>query len=519
MSRTIPGRWASRLCRAVPAFARVAGAAVLVVAVAFLPGADHSARAGTGAVPAAGMASPLAGSVAAANRTTAAIGNLPDTKVLMVGDSIAWTMGFDMTGAVLTDHHISSFTNGALPWCELIIRSPLVTEWGTLQEPSNACDDWRGEWQRAVDALRPDVVLFYVGGWEVYSRILGYLFYMPFAGSLYNAVEADILDDAIKILSSRGAHVGLVTAGIYMREDGSYWSSKHKWRTDHFNNLLRQANAKYPSQTSMVEMEAWLCPNDRCPQYVDGYWVRPDGIHFGHQLMFPHLPPNPATYWMASEARRLHLKVLGRPIGAYDSLQRAPGGARATGWVLDRDTADPTSASFWEGLYPHVVAVADRYRSDIERIYGLGPNHGLVVDIPLSEGSHTLCGYAHDATGGAPYGAIGCKSVHITGTPSGAWDSVATSPGSLTVNGWMVDWDSASPGYVHVYVDGVATASTLATASRSDIARLYPAYGSLHGFNRVVPVASGRHQVCLYAINLTGPGTNPSLGCRSVVVP
>jgi hypothetical protein len=51
------------------------------------------------------------------------------------------------------------------------------------------------------------------------------------------------------------------------------------------------------------------------------------------------------------------------------------------------------------------------------------------------------------------------------------------------------------------------------------VAATYPAAGAAHGFTGYVRLTRGTHQVCAYAIN-TGQGTtNPSLGCRSVVVP
>ena len=43
--------------------------------------------------------------------------------------------------------------------------------------------------------------------------------------------------------------------------------------------------------------------------------------------------------------------------------------------------------------------------------------------------------------------------------------------------------------------------------------------GPAHGYSGSVRLAPGTHQVCTYAINVGQGTTNPSLGCRSVVVP
>jgi hypothetical protein len=70
---------------------------------------------------------------------------------------------------------------------------------------------------------------------------------------------------------------------------------------------------------------------------------------------------------------------------------------------------------------------------------------------------------------------------------------------------------------VHVYVDGTATVVP-ATLTRGDIGNAFPGVGVAHGFNQLVAAPSGAHRLCVYGINITAPGGNSTLGCRTIVV-
>jgi hypothetical protein len=47
---------------------------------------------------------------------------------------------------------------------------------------------------------------------------------------------------------------------------------------------------------------------------------------------------------------------------------------------------------------------------------------------------------------------------------------------------------------------------------------LFPLYGAKHGFDKTLTVASGKHQICAYAINVGGGAANTPLSCKSVTV-
>jgi hypothetical protein len=110
------------------------------------------------------------------------------------------------------------------------------------------------------------------------------------------------------------------------------------------------------------------------------------------------------------------------------------------------------------------------------------------------------------------------SAAEYTGDPIGALDVVAATPGGFRLHGWTVDPDTAAPTKVHVYVNGGFYRELDAGQRRVDVGDLFPFFGPDHGYSAVLPAPRGSHQVCTYAINAAGIGTNTLLGCARVQV-
>lgn len=107
--------------------------------------------------------------------------------------------------------------------------------------------------------------------------------------------------------------------------------------------------------------------------------------------------------------------------------------------------------------------------------------------------------------------------------PFGALERIDPSLGKTVVTGWAIDSDvpgtSDVPLKIHIYVDGKIFAVTTEDQQRPDIAAAYPGYPAPHGFRWSGALADGPHDVCAYAINVSGtPGVNPKLGCLKTLV-
>lgn len=224
----------------------------------------------------------------------------------------------------------------------------------------------------------------------------------------------------------------------------------------------------------------------------------------------------------------------GNPIGSFDGLTRAPGGADVRGWVIDPDTSASTQAHLYgadgsvNAAHYGLSLSADRSRPDVAAAYrGYGDLHGFEGRMNLPPGNHMVCLYGINAAGPGINPRLGCRPILIDPNPYGHLDSVVPLPGGVTVAGWAIDPDTGGATDVHSYGGsgegnptinaGVATTANL---SRSDVAVVYPAYGELHGFSTRMALSAGVHTVCAYGINATGTaGSNQSLGCSSVTVP
>ena len=211
----------------------------------------------------------------------------------------------------------------------------------------------------------------------------------------------------------------------------------------------------------------------------------------------------------------------GPPFGSLDGVSAGPGSVSVAGWAIDPDTASPIQVHVYvdgQGFNLGPVSVA---RADVGSAYpGFGPNHGYYATLGgIAPGVHNVCAYGINVGPGAN-NQLGCRTVVVpSGPPFGSLDTVARAgPGAVSVTGWAIDPDTASPIEVHVYVDGQGFNLGPVSASRADVAKAFPGYGPNHGFVATLGgIVPGPHTVCAYGINV-GPGSSNQLGCGQVTV-
>jgi hypothetical protein len=105
------------------------------------------------------------------------------------------------------------------------------------------------------------------------------------------------------------------------------------------------------------------------------------------------------------------------------------------------------------------------------------------------------------------------------GQPFGNLDAAVPTEGGIAVAGWAIDPDQAASIPVRVLVDDQVSTTTTADTARPDVGAVYPLYAdSPHGFSTTVPATPGAHQVCAYAVNVSGTGSDALVGCRTVTV-
>lgn len=204
------------------------------------------------------------------------------------------------------------------------------------------------------------------------------------------------------------------------------------------------------------------------------------------------------------------------PTGSVDAVRASPAGITVEGWALDRDTTAPIPVHVYvDGV--GYVAMADLPSPLVEAAFpGAGSRHAFSVTVPAGSGAHTVCVYAiNDRTG--PNGNLGCTAITVgPWDPAGNVDTVRASEGWLTASGWAFDWDSKEPVVVHAYVDGVRHI-VLADDPSPAVEAAFRGAGANRAFTLRVPVGSGTHEACFYALNVGG-GSTLAMGCWTVTM-
>jgi hypothetical protein len=189
------------------------------------------------------------------------------------------------------------------------------------------------------------------------------------------------------------------------------------------------------------------------------------------------------------------------PVGNVEQVADGVGQVVVSGWARDPDTDGPIA------VHVYVDGASQAWSANLARP-DVGA-HGFTGTIAVGAGSHTVCVYAMDATGGLN-SVLGCRSVNIAPVinhaPVGNVEQAAVVGGQVVVSGWARDPDTDAPIAVHVYVDGAGQAWS-ANLARPDV--------GAHGFAGTIAVGPGSHTVCVYGIDATG-GLNSTLACQTV---
>jgi len=214
--------------------------------------------------------------------------------------------------------------------------------------------------------------------------------------------------------------------------------------------------------------------------------------------------------------------VHNNPFGVLDSVGQLPAGIRVNGWAIDLNTGSETGTGpVLVRVYIDNVHAADSLanlaRPDIGAKYpAAGPNHGYSFTLPMAEGNHTVCTYASNYGAGAS-SQLGCQSITVRNNPVGAVESAVQVPGGILLKGYAIDLNTTASISVHVYVDNKFAAGAIASIARPDLASRYPTAGPNHGYQLTLPIRTGSHLICVYALN-TGPGANTRFDCVRVGV-
>jgi peptidoglycan hydrolase-like protein with peptidoglycan-binding domain len=209
------------------------------------------------------------------------------------------------------------------------------------------------------------------------------------------------------------------------------------------------------------------------------------------------------------------------PFGAVDAPGYVLGNAVVRGWAIDADTQLPVDVSATLDGSPAGTVSAAGPRSDVTSQYPeWGGNHGFEFVLPVTEGTHQVCLAAHNAPGTPGTDTpLGCSAVTTQHNPVGGITTLTSALGTVRLDGWAFDPDSAAVVPTSLTVDGRPSAVTPTAATRTDIGLRFPGIGDQHGVQAQLDLAEGSHAVCLLASNATDTlGSPATVACSTVKV-
>jgi len=290
---------AHRLLVALPAGAC---AVVVLLVLSTLP-----MPAGGSAVPPVLTARARAGLAVPAHPPAGLVG-AHRVRALLVGDSMALTLGEGLE--VHASRWGVDFINRGVLGCDLDWNSTVEIE-DNVTRAAPGCIDWPTTWKRYVDTLDPDVVAVALGRWEVSARIVDGR-WTDIGQPLWDNLLLRLLDQAVRILSSRGAHVALFTLP-YVKQttvspSGAPWGVNQPVRTNDYNALLHNVAARFPRIVTIVNENRMLDPQGHYTTFIDGIQVRnQDEEHpskLGGMFLRPLILPKLAVLGLPHERAR-----------------------------------------------------------------------------------------------------------------------------------------------------------------------------------------------------------------------
>jgi len=215
------------------------------------------------------------------------------TRVLLLGDSIAVTLGF---WGVPVDLRRELWLHGtARIGCGLLTGRPVSN--GVTGESQDACHEQLAADAAAVQKDRPNLALLLTGGWDVFDRDVGGRRLKARTPEMEQALD-QALDQVRTTVTAGGAKFVILTTPCFSptrRVLGEFGEGDRAdpARVQFLNDVWRRYAVAHPDVT-VLDLDARVCPNGQYAATVDGTDMRTDGVHFteaGAQQVWKWLGP------------------------------------------------------------------------------------------------------------------------------------------------------------------------------------------------------------------------------------
>ncbi|MGI8936826.1 MAG: acyltransferase family protein [Iamia sp.] len=207
-------------------------------------------------------------------------------KVLLVGDSVAWTLGY---GAALAPPEID-ISSRAILGCGVVAGFALPN--GRIGTSAQSCGDWPAYWQDGVIQSQPDVVVIQYGAWEVFDHKQGTDVVEAGTAEMETAIR-DGFDRGIETVLEVKPHTRFLVVGApCMNEQNDRLGGSTSPRNDPaavawVDRVFEDYADDLGDQAAYADLGELLCPGGEFLADLGEGEVRPDGSHYAEELTGP----------------------------------------------------------------------------------------------------------------------------------------------------------------------------------------------------------------------------------------
>jgi hypothetical protein len=208
----------------------------------------------------------------------------PPKRVLVIGDSVALSMGFEMVldqenwGTIVADN--------AILGCGFLVGYPVWNQarWG---DGNPQCKTELSSWASAVKSFQPQAVVVEMGWWDSMIHLVdGHS--EQLGQTPYDTLLLDHMTALVKALDV-GSKPFIYFLTVPWMDPAKFPNGQSQPAAapafhDKINYLLAQA-VKDTSRTALINVSPWITPGGKFQLYVDGAQCRTaDGIHMYYEL-------------------------------------------------------------------------------------------------------------------------------------------------------------------------------------------------------------------------------------------
>ena len=202
----------------------------------------------------------------------------PTQRALLLGDSVAYTLGDALT-AKAADRGVT-FRAVTRLGCGMTTGVALTDDGEVISWSPGCAADTTGYIERALADVQPDTVLW-LSSWELSSYEENGKTY-EFGTKAFDQWLTGQIDNVRSAVEASGARLVLVQIPPQAPNPMIEVKPQQAVRTEHLNQLFAEYARRHPNEVAVISLADIVCPDGApCPTTVDGIVLRPkDGGHY-----------------------------------------------------------------------------------------------------------------------------------------------------------------------------------------------------------------------------------------------